>query len=128
MQCSTGYFCALLITLAACATPVQPPAPTPTPTPAASVTAEPVERGTVLAIRPVPAADPRTARILLSSLGKAAEPTDQRIVEYVVRAENGATISVVQDSMDGVRPGDRVSLQRGARTRIGGQIAVPGSH
>ncbi|MCW3473086.1 outer membrane lipoprotein [Limobrevibacterium gyesilva] len=39
-------------------------------------------------------------------------------VEFIIREDNGQTISVVQTNEDGFRPGERVMLTRGARTRI----------
>jgi outer membrane lipoprotein SlyB len=45
-------------------------------------------------------------------------------VEFIIREDDGQTISVVQTNEDGFRPGDRVVLTRGARTRL--QHAGPG--
>lgn len=123
MQSSTGYSCALLITLAACATPAPPPAPVPEPHAAVKIS----EQGTVLAVRPVPQGNQQTARILLTSLGGAVASTDATNVEYIVRAQDGATISVVQADTTGLRPGDRVSIRRGVHTRISSRLATPDS-
>jgi hypothetical protein len=114
MQLSTGTLCVLLIAVAACAAPSPPPAAQGAPSrPAPKF----VEHGTILAIHPVPAEDPRTARILLARLGDAT-PADGHSVEYILRDQDGTTISVVQADVDGLQPGDRVSIRRGARTRI----------
>ncbi len=45
-------------------------------------------------------------------------------VEFIIREDSGQTISVVQTNEDQFRPGERVVLTRGARTRIG--RAAPG--
>ncbi len=45
-------------------------------------------------------------------------------VEFIIREDNGQTISVVQTNEDQFRPGERVALTRGARTRIA--RAAPG--
>lgn len=45
-------------------------------------------------------------------------------VEFIIREDNGQTISVVQTNEDQFRPGERVVLTRGARTRIA--RAAPG--
>jgi outer membrane lipoprotein SlyB len=39
-------------------------------------------------------------------------------VEFIIRQDDGSTVSVVQTNEDGFRPGDRVVLTRGARTHI----------
>ncbi len=39
-------------------------------------------------------------------------------VEFIIRQDNGQTISVVQTDEENFRPGDRVVLTFGARTRI----------
>jgi outer membrane lipoprotein SlyB len=39
-------------------------------------------------------------------------------VEFIIRQDDGSTLSVVQTNEDGFRPGDRVVLTRGARTHI----------
>ncbi len=45
-------------------------------------------------------------------------------VEFIIREDSGQTISVVQTNEDGFRPGERVVMTRGARTRL--QHAAPG--
>lgn len=45
-------------------------------------------------------------------------------VEFIIREDTGQTISVVQTNEEGFRPGERVVLSRGARTRL--QRAAPG--
>ena len=39
-------------------------------------------------------------------------------VEFVIREDDGRTITVVQTNEENFRPGDRVALSRGARTRL----------
>lgn len=46
-------------------------------------------------------------------------------VEFIIREDNGQTISVVQTNEENLRPGERVVLTRGARTRIA--RAAPGT-
>ncbi len=40
-------------------------------------------------------------------------------VEFIIREDDGQTISVVQTNEDHFQPGERIVLTRGARTRIG---------
>ncbi len=46
-------------------------------------------------------------------------------VEFVIREDDGRTITVVQTNEDNFQPGERVVLSRGARTRIA--RAAPGA-
>lgn len=39
-------------------------------------------------------------------------------MEFIIREDDGRTVSVVQTNGEGFRPGDRVVLTRGARTHI----------
>jgi outer membrane lipoprotein SlyB len=39
-------------------------------------------------------------------------------VEFIIREDNGQTISVVQTNEESFRPGERVVITRGARTRL----------
>jgi outer membrane lipoprotein SlyB len=39
-------------------------------------------------------------------------------VEFIVREDNGNTVSVVQVNGDNLRPGDRVVLRRSAHIRV----------
>ena len=52
--------------------------------------------------------------------GSAAEGSLSQgtAVEFVIREDNGRTITVVQTNEDNFQPGERVVLSRGARTRI----------
>ena len=40
-------------------------------------------------------------------------------VEFIIREDSGQTISVVQSNEENFRPGERVVLTRGSRTRLG---------
>ena len=40
-------------------------------------------------------------------------------VEFIIREDNGQTVSVVQTNEENLRAGDRIIMTRGARTRIG---------
>ena len=43
----------------------------------------------------------------------------RQAVEFIIQEDSGQTISVVQSNEENFRPGDRVVLTRGARTRLG---------
>ena len=45
--------------------------------------------------------------------------SQSQAVEFIIREDSGQTISVVQTNEEDFRPGERVILTRGARTRIG---------
>ena len=71
--------------------------------------------------------DPRThilgaigGAIVGGIAGTAVESsvTTGQAVEFIIRQDNGQTISVVQTNEEGFRPNERVVLTRGARTRI----------
>lgn len=111
MPLRPASFCALLL-LAGCATPAEPPVAKAQAAPPAAV------RGTILAMRPVPAESAEPTRILLSSLGTQGAPAAGEIFEFIVRTESGTTISVVQPRTSGLHPGEGVSILRGAETRI----------
>jgi hypothetical protein len=111
MPLRPASFCALLL-LAGCATHPEPPVPK---APTAPLTGL---RGTILAMRPVPAETPDPARLLLSGLGTQGGSADSHAFEFIVRTEGGTTISIVQPQSSGLHPGERVSILRGAETRI----------
>lgn len=64
--------------------------------------------------------------ILGGLVGSAVEGTASSgtAVEFIIREDTGQSISVVQTNEEQLRPGERVVLTRGARTRIG--RAAPG--
>ena len=101
----------LLLALAGCTTT----GGTGTPPPAGGA-ATGAAYGTIVAMRPPsPAEAPR--RRVLAALG-AADASPDGAVEFIVRADDGQPISVMQDAADGLRPGDRVALISGPHTRI----------
>ncbi len=55
------------------------------------------------------------AAIGLTPMGAAAGRGE---VEFIVRTADGATLSVVQADRDNLRPGERVVVLSGARTRL----------
>ena len=59
--------------------------------------------------------------VLGGVVGSAIEngASQSQAVEFIIREDSGQTISVVQTNEEDFRPGDRVILSRGARTRIG---------
>lgn len=97
--------------MAGCAAPRTDPAP-------GAVAARPAGQGVVVAIRPV--SGQAGARVL-GLVG--ASPGARGAVEVIVRADEGQTLSVVQADAQGLRPGQRVALSRGARTAIA--VAAP---
>jgi len=64
--------------------------------------------------------------ILGGVAGTAAEKSlsSGQAVEFIIREDNGQTISVVQTNEDNFHPGERIVLSRGARTHIA--RAAPG--
>jgi outer membrane lipoprotein SlyB len=110
MPLRPAIFCALL--LAGCA------AHTEVPVPKAQAVPQTGSRGTILAMRPVPAETSGPARILLSSLAAQNAPVDEPSFEFIVRTESGTTISIVQPQTNGLHPGERVSILHGTETRI----------
>jgi outer membrane lipoprotein SlyB len=58
---------------------------------------------------------------ILGGLAGSAVEGSARVanaVEFIIREDNGQTISVVQTNEEGFQAGERVVLTRGARTRI----------
>ena len=55
-----------------------------------------------------------------ASPGNAGGPTATRpaVFEFIIRQDNGQTISVVQTDEGGLRPGERVVVSMGTRTRL----------
>jgi hypothetical protein len=99
-----------LADLAACA-PANPPKPAGQPAP--------VAMGTILSMRAVDSragVDPLRAALLAG--GSASSDGGRSLVEYIVRADDGATLSIVQSNEPGFRGGDRVIILRDDRTRL----------
>ena len=98
----------LLASLAGCTAP---------PHPLAAVVPTPVaERGTLLAMRPVPGSDPPPVRLLLAQLGGGPPPAGN--VEFIVRREDGDLLAVVQPGVPALRPERPVLILPGMPPRI----------
>jgi outer membrane lipoprotein SlyB len=82
-----------------------------------------VSLGTILSMRTVTAPDggsPLQAG-LLADAGGAMTPNDtsnRPVMEFIVRQDDGAIISIVQSNQLGFSPGDRVSILRDNRARL----------
>lgn len=102
---------------------------------AAGTGAAPASNGVVVAIRPVPVAgDSATAAdgggisrsgndvrgTILGAVGaeRGPGPDPEAGFEFILRGDDGQTISVVQGNADGLRPGERVVMSMGGRTRL----------
>jgi len=121
MPLRPAIFCVLL--LAGCATHTeQAAAPQAQQAPEPQTQKAPVQPagapGVILAMRPVRATGPGPVRVLLAGLGtQGATPADH-VYEFIVRTGDGTTISIVQPQTIGLHTGERVSILRGAETRI----------
>lgn len=77
-----------------------------------------VARGTILSVHPVPA----TARLavwhLLSGDAAPAATAGATLAEFIVREDDGTTISIVQDNGLGLHAGDRVDIVQGERPHL----------
>jgi len=92
-------------------------APASTPTPAVQPT--PVGTGTILSMRAVePHADVEPLRAALLTDGSGQGDDNRAMVEFIVRADDGATLSIVQSNAAAFRKGDRVVILHGDRTRL----------
>jgi len=81
--------------------------------------------GTIVSIRPasIPAGDAGVSNILLAIGGSGSPPAGAggrgRAVECIVHEDFApGPISVVQSDGDNFRPGERVTIARGVRTRL----------
>jgi hypothetical protein len=111
MPLQPASFCLLLL-LAGCVTHTEQPVTRAQTAPSAGM------RGIILAMRPVPAETPALARVLLSGLGTPGTSADDHVFEFIVRTDTGTTISIVQPRTSDLHAGERVSILRGAETRI----------
>ena len=101
---------AMLAGILGCA-PVTPPKP--------STQATPPGGGTILSMRtvtPVASVEPSLASLL--SGGGGHDSGDRSRVEFIIRADDGAVLSIVQANDAGFRQGDRVIILRGDQTRL----------
>lgn len=89
------------------------------PQPAVAPAAQSIS-GTILSLRPVAvngSQEPwRTA--LLGDAIVAGARSDAPLTEFIVRADTGATLSIVQPNQAAFRQGDRVTILRDNRTRL----------
>lgn len=79
--------------------------------------------GTILSVRTVTAPDGGSVLqvALLADAGGITTPgagVGRPVMEFIVRQDDGAIISVVQSNVLGFHPGDRVSIQRADRVRL----------
>ncbi len=99
---------ALLVGLGGCA-PSTPPR---------LAVARPIQSGTILSMRAV-SAQPALMP-LRSALFAGAVENDNgtALMEFIVRADDGSTLSIVQPNDSKFRKGDRVTIERGEQTRL----------
>jgi outer membrane lipoprotein SlyB len=78
-----------------------------------------VSTGTILSMRPVDARsgiDPVRAALLDDGGGN--DDGNRSLVEFIVRVDNGAVLSIVQTNEPGFRKGDHVIIVRDGRSRL----------
>ena len=90
------------------------------PTPSKPAAAPAVANaGTILSMRAVSArAGDGPLRTALLIDGAAPRDASQKLVEFIVRADDGATLSIVQGNEAGFRTGDRVIIRRDEIARL----------
>lgn len=101
----------VLAGVAGCA-PASPPRVAVQPAPAG-------REGTILSMRTVTARaseQPLQAALLADGVGSA--DARQSLVEFIVRADDGATLSIVQANDAGFHAGDRVVILRGETVHL----------
>ena len=64
--------------------------------------------------------NPWRAALLKASAGAAPATADQStaLMEFIVRADDGATLSIVQPNGPGLHAGDRVLIERDSNTHL----------
>jgi outer membrane lipoprotein SlyB len=99
---------ALILLLAGCAssTAPQPAAPT-----AARST------GTIVSVRAVPPRSVDTPQVLVVETGRREEAS-LPMAEFIVRTDDGTTLSIVQEVQSDLHAGDRVMILRDHQTRL----------
>jgi len=104
---------AVAAALAAC-TPASPPNTGPD-----TSRTEAVSYGVIASMRPVAApAGNQVRNNILVAIGFSDAAAPGPAVEFIIRDDGGNAVSVVQTNDDNFRPGERVVLTHGARTRI----------
>jgi outer membrane lipoprotein SlyB len=89
------------------------PAPAPAPTAVRGV------HGVIVSRRPIEATGTGVRGTILGAVGEPAGAAGQgAAVEFIVREDDGQTVSVVQADAAGLMPGERVVLSAGGRTRL----------
>lgn len=91
------------------------------PSPPSRPVATPVaaNAGTILSMRAVSAsADDGPLRTALLIDATAQRESSQKLVEFIVRVDDGATLSIVQGNEAGFRTGDRVIIRRDEIARL----------
>ena len=87
--------------------------------PKAPVQPASISAGTILSMRPVgPRGSVEPLRAALLADGGGHDDGNRSLVEFIVRADDGATLSIVQTNEPGFRKGDRVIILRDDRTRL----------
>jgi len=130
-RCRHAFIIALLtlpLALGSCATPATPPAPVavaPAPAPAPIAPPPPAapprqtalgEHGVIAAIR-AGAADRRGA--ILGALGnRPAAGLDHGAMEFIIRTQDGRTLSVVQPNTEQLAVGQSVIIQQAKQTHL----------
>jgi outer membrane lipoprotein SlyB len=85
--------------------------------PVAPQAASTIKSGVVVSVRDAsPGGDVRGS--ILGAVGAAPPAARDALAEIIVRDDAGQAVSVMQANADSLRPGDRVVLTGGARTRV----------
>jgi outer membrane lipoprotein SlyB len=78
-----------------------------------------INAGTILSMRPVgPRGSAEALRAALLADGGGHDDGNRSLMEFIVRADDGATLSIVQTNEPGFRKGDRVIILRDDRARL----------
>ena len=110
-------FLFILVTIPSCA----PSAPKPV-APTTAIPAPHFSDGTILSMRKVVSSagsEPwRAALIAAAARTNSTDEGSDSLVEFIVRTDDGATLSFVQDNSLDLHPGDRVVIHREANTQL----------
>jgi outer membrane lipoprotein SlyB len=74
--------------------------------------------GVIVSMRPMTVAASDVILIALNEASLARGSRPAAAVEFIIHEDGGRTVSVVQSDAAGFRPGERVVLTGGARTRV----------